>query len=302
MSALLVLYLRLAGGVLVGWLLGCWLPRRVARWLGLGLFWLGTPLSNFVFLRRADLSGAIWLAPVAAWAAILLGAGGAWLWLHWSATARSRPAQGSLILAAMVGNTGYFGFPISLALVGEQYFGWAIFYDLLGTVLGTNSLGVLLAAYFGHQAKRRWQLGLAVLKNPVWWGVAAGLLGRAYQFAPAVETGLLTLGWTIVGLSLLLIGMRLSYLSSWQQLRAVWPSVGLKMLLVPLAVGLGLAAVGLRGKPQLAIVLQMAMPPAFATLAISEAYDLERELTAAALAAGSVSLLATLPLWVLLFG
>jgi len=307
MTALFLLYLRLASGVLAGWFLGRWLPPSVPRWLGLGLFWLGVPLSNVVFLRRADLSGAIWLAPVTAWGAIALGAIAAWLWLQRPAlgdrgASLSSPARGSLLLAAMVGNTGYFGFPICLALVGERYFGWAVFYDLLGTTLGANSLGVLLAAYFGGQAKRSWQLGLAVLQNPVWWGVAAGLWGRAYHFAPAIETGLLALGWTIVGLSLLLIGMRLSAIASWQQVQVVWPSITLKMLVVPLIAGLGLAAAGLQGAPQLAIVLQVAMPPAFATLAISEAYHLDRELTAAALATGSASLLVTLPLWVLLFG
>ncbi len=302
MTTLLLVYLRLAGGVFLGWLLGRWLPPSTARGLGLGLFWIGVPLSNFVFLRRADLSGAIWLAPVAAWGAIALGAGTVWLWSHWWPGGRDRPARGSLILSAMVGNTGFFGFPISLALVGEQYFGWAVFYDLLGTTLGANSLGVLLAAYFGRQAKRRWQLGWAVVNNPVWWGVAAGLLSRPYTFAPRIETSLLALGWTIVGLSLILIGMRLSYLSSWQQVRVVWPSLVLKMLVIPLIAGLGLAAVGLEGTPRLAIVLQVAMPPAFATLAIAEAYDLDRDLTAAALAAGSASLLLTLPIWLLLFG
>ncbi|NJO20871.1 MAG: hypothetical protein HC838_13660 [Spirulinaceae cyanobacterium RM2_2_10] len=90
---LLALYLRLASGVLVGWLLGRWLPPRASRWLGLSLFWLGTPLSNFVFLRRADLSGAIWLAPVTAWGAILLGAGTIWLWLHRRATRDRAPPK-----------------------------------------------------------------------------------------------------------------------------------------------------------------------------------------------------------------
>jgi len=78
---------------------------------------------------------------VVAWVAILLGAG--LVWLDWQAyltstTAKpcwSQPAQGSFLLAAMVGNTGYLGYPITLAFAGTQYFGWALFYDLLGTTL-----------------------------------------------------------------------------------------------------------------------------------------------------------------------
>jgi predicted permease len=53
----------------------------------------------------------------------------------------------------MVGNTGYLGFPVILALVGEKYFGWALFYDMLGSAIGAYGLGVVLAARFGTEVK-----------------------------------------------------------------------------------------------------------------------------------------------------
>jgi malate permease and related proteins len=62
-----------------------------------------------------------------------------------------------------------------------------------------------------------------------------------------------------------------------------------------------LPLLGITGNPLLVIVLQMAMPPAFATLVIAEAYDLDRELTVTTLAIGSVALLLLLPLWLWLF-
>jgi hypothetical protein len=46
----------------------------------------------------------------------------------------------------------------------------------------------------------------------------------------------------------------------------------------------------------------MAMPPAFATLILAEVYELDRELSVTAVAVGSISLLLTLPIWLLLFG
>jgi predicted permease len=45
----------------------------------------------------------------------------------------------------------------------------------------------------------------------------------------------------------------------------------------------------------------MAMPPAFATLVIAEAYNLDRGLTVTTLAIGSIGILATLPIWLWLF-
>ena len=325
MTKLLELYIPLVGLVFLGLILGSRLPKVVPTYLGQFLFWIGVPISNVAFLRRADLSGPIWIAPIVAWVAILLGAGLAWAWINWQAYLEdkgrrtggteelwidyrvprqvwSQPTRGSFILAAMVGNTGYLGYPVTLAFVGTQYFALALFYDLLGTTLAAYGLGVVLAAYFGRGVQSHWQLIQALLINPTLWSFGFGLACRQLALPEAVEVSLHRLAWTIVALSLVLIGMRLSQLNSWQSLPQASISLGIKMLLVPLILGSSLALFGLRGSTQLVIVLQMAMPPAFATLVISEAYNLDRDLTVTALAAGSAALLVTLPIWLWLFG
>ena len=78
---LLALYTQLGGLVLLGFILGSKLPKAVPTYLGQFLFWIGVPISIFAFLRQTDLSGAIWLAPIFAWLAIILGAAGAWCWI-----------------------------------------------------------------------------------------------------------------------------------------------------------------------------------------------------------------------------
>jgi predicted permease len=121
--------------------------------LGQFLFWVGVPISIVAFLRQY-LSEQIWIAPAIADLAILLGALLAWLVIKGQAYLKnSQPqpsTQGSLILASMLGKTGYLGFPITLAMVGKEYFAWALFYDLLGSVFGAYGLGVLLATRFGN--------------------------------------------------------------------------------------------------------------------------------------------------------
>jgi predicted permease len=320
LQPLIKLYIQLGGGVLLGWVLGRSLSKTVPAFIGQFLFWIGVPISIITFLRRADLSGAIWIAPVAAWGAILLGAGLAWAWMRgrwgtpagslWAADSLkkynsnswSKPAQGSFLLASMVGNTGYLGFPVTLTLVGEKYFGWALFYDMLGTTLGAYGLGVLLAARFGRGAQSHWQLVRAILQNPALWSLGFGLGFRQIPLPDLAERGLQGLAWSAIALSVVLIGMRLSQLDSWSRLRQASVSLGIKMLLVPLILGMGLFPLGITGSPQLVIVLQMAMPPAFATLVLAEVYDLDRDLSVTALAVGSTALLLTLPIWLLLFG
>jgi len=224
------------------------------------------------------------------------------VWINWRGRTWSRAARGSFLLASMIGNTGYLGYPISLAFVGSQYFGWALFYDLLGSTLGTYGLGVVLATHFGRGAQNRWQFAQAILVNPALWSFAFGLLFRKLPLLATAEQILSTLAWTVVALSLVLIGMRLSQLRSWHNLPRAFISLGIKMLLVPLILGSSLSLFGITGAIRLVIVLQMAMPPAFATLVIAEAYELDRDLAVTALAVGSAGLLVMLPVWLWLFG
>jgi len=316
LEPLLKLYIQLGGGVLLGWVLGRYASKALPTFIGQFLFWIGVPLGIITFLRGADLSGAIWIAPVAAWVAILLGAVLAWSWIQaqrlrqsanrsnkplQESSSWSRPTQGSFLLSAMLGNTGYLGFPITLALVGEKYFGWAIFYDMLGTTLGAYGLGVLLAARFGKESQSYQQLVQALLQNPALWSLGFGLGFRQIPLPELVEQALQGIAWSAIALSLVLIGMRLSQLDSWSNLRQAAVSVVIKMLVIPLILGIGLLQLGITGLPLLVIVLQAAMPPAFATLVIAEVYDLDRDLTVTALAVGSTVLLLTLPIWLLLF-
>ncbi|MDZ8225547.1 AEC family transporter [Nostoc sp. ChiVER01] len=305
MTNLLELYVKLGGLVLVGFILGRKLPVTVPTRLGQFLFWVGVPISIVSFLRQSSLSGQIWIAPAFAYLAILLGAFLAWLGIKGQAyfrnTVPQAPTQASLILAAMLGNTGYLGFPITLAILGKEYFAWALFYDLLGSFPGAYGLGVLIAARFGGGVQNRWQIIKAILINPALWSFGFGLLVREATIPTVVEFCLEKFAWSSVALSLVLIGMRLGLLKSWRSLPQAGMSLGIKMLLVPLILGSILPLFGLTGSTAKVIVLQMAMPPAFGTLVIAETFNLDRDLAVTALAVGAILLLLTLPLWLWLF-
>ncbi|NWF59973.1 MAG: AEC family transporter [Fischerella sp.] len=305
MTNLLKLYVKLVSLVLLGFILGRKLPAAVPIRLAQFLFWVGVPISIVAFLRKTDLSGQIWIAPAIAHLAIFLGALLAWIGMKWQVlftkTVPRQPTQGSFLLAAMVGNTGYLGYPITLAVVGTQYFAWALFYDLLGTTLGAYGLGVALAARFSSGVHNRGEIVKAILINPALWSFGLGLLLRQVVIATTVEFYLDIFAWSAVALSLLLIGMRLSKLNSWHSLPQAGMSLGIKMLLVPLILGSTLPLFGITGAAAQVIVLQMAMPPAFATLVLAETFNLDRDLAVTALVVGAIVLLVTLPVWLWLF-
>ncbi|MDJ0796919.1 MAG: AEC family transporter [Calothrix sp. MO_167.B12] len=305
MTNILELYAKLLVLVLLGFFLARKLPAIAPTRLGQILFWVGVPVSIVSFLRRTDLSGPIWIAPAIAHAATLLGIFLAWLLIkgesYWTNTTPPRQTRGSMFLAAMVGNTGYIGYPVILTVAGTKYFAWALFYNLLGSLFATYGLGVILATHFGrnHQTQQRfWQV---IFINPALWSLGFGLLLRQVPLPKVVDLSLNGLAWTALSLSLVLIGMRLSQLNSWHNFRLAGMSVGIKMLLVPLILGMVLPLLGLTTGTIQVIVLQMAMPPAFSTLLIAETFNLDKDLTVTALALGTLAFLFTLPIWLWLF-
>ncbi|MBI1241709.1 MAG: AEC family transporter [Nostoc sp. RI_552] len=305
MANLLELYAKLIGLVLVGFILGRKLPKTVPTRIGQWLFWVGIPISIVAFLRQADLSGRIWIAPAIAHLAISLGGFLAWLGIkgqkYFTNTVYQKSTQGSLLLAAMVGNTGYLGFPITLALVGQEYFAWALFYDMLGSLFGAYGFGIVLASHFGSNVRNYWQITKSILINPALWSFGFGLLFRKVTLTSVFEYSLEKLGWSVVAVTLILIGMRLSQLNSWHKLPEAGMSLTIKMLVVPLILGATLPVLGITGEPAQVIVLQMSMPPAFATLVIAETFNLDRDLAVTSLAVGSMLLLLALPFWLWLF-
>jgi len=321
-NPLLKLYLNLIGWVALGFILGRLLPRSYSTYLAKFLFYFGTPLSIVAFIRRANLSGAILISPLIAWAAILAGGGLAWILINFGVgeerlktvnrlapntpkhtTAWTLPTQGSFLLAAMFGNTGFLGIPVTLSLLGSEHFAWALFYDLLGTGMAINILGIAIASHCGKSRQRQnWLTPLrAIFQNPALWALGLGFVSRSLSLPIQIE-GLLTTGaWAAISLSLITIGMQLSNLNSLHNLQQVLSCLVIKMLLIPLVFGAGLTFVGIAGAPRLSLVLQMAMPPAFGTTLLAEVFNLDRELAVTAIGMGCVSLLFTIPIWMRLF-
>lgn len=303
MNQLFKLYFQLGGSIIIGWILAQFIPKKFSTYLGKFLFWIGVTISIIAFLRRSDLSGNIWIAPVIAWIAILLGLILAWLYIkiNQAKFQTKNTTKGSFLLSSLVGNTGYMGYPIVLGLVGEKYFAWALFYDMLGTVFGAYGLGVFIAAKFSKETPDNRSLILAVIKNPALLSFGIGVLFHDYPLPNILESSLQTLAWIILTMTLVLMGMRLSEIKTWKNINSAVIALIIKMIIVPLIIGLILLGLGWHGAPHLVLVLQMGMPPAFATLVIAEAYDLDCDLTVTSLALGALFLLFTLPLWLRLF-
>jgi len=121
---------ELIPALLVGLLLGLRFPQLPSR-LAPSLVRWGVPFSLVGLLLRSGMGRELVVAGVMA---ALVNAAGLLLLLGWVPLRRSIP-HGGLQLGAVVGNTGYFGIPVAVALLPPSSLGFSISYDLVGTLI-----------------------------------------------------------------------------------------------------------------------------------------------------------------------
>jgi len=323
-DTLLHAYVPLLVWITLGIAVVRFLPANLPRLLGRSLYWVGVPWEIFALARHTDLAQTIAMVPVVAIAALgfglLLSAGLLYCVRQVFATpAVAKDAAelplvvepepsvsgrtGSFLIASTIGNTGFVGLGVVPTLISEPNVGWAVFYSVTNNVIGTYGLGVLIASYFGRSQvqKNGWAQVRDLLLVPSLWAFLIGTATRSLPFPEVIEQTLHASLWFVIPGAFLLMGMRLSQLkglSSFQP--AILPSL-LKILLLPLLVGLACPLLGVTGEPRLALVLMAGMPSAFAGLILAEEYELDRNLIASSIAVSTLSLLVTIPLWLFLF-
>ncbi len=310
----------------LGLVLVHFMPLAFPRLLGRGLYWVGVPVEIFALARQTDFSELAWLSPLFTGMALLVGMGLAVLGLWGQKRLASRPEKllvnsstpepesfdfaaarkyrGSFILCSMLGNTGFVGLAIATALISNAHLSWAVFYAVSQNLLGAYGLGVFLASYFGRSSlENYWWIPLRdVLSVPSLWAFVAGLLSRSVAFPPTVESGLQTSVWVVIPLAFLPTGMRLRQLKGLKSFQVALVPALLKVLVLPVIMGLSTTVLGLSGEPRLALVLMSGMPTAFASLVLAEEYDLDWELTSSSIALSTIALLPLIPLWLIVFG
>lgn len=323
-DTLIQAYLPLLVWTGLGLIICRFLPAAFPRLLGRALYWVGVPLQIFTLARQTHLTAAVGLTPFVTIAALIAGFGLGWSglqWLRWrsrraagtdsracgtvSATDSpdwDRSRQGSLILSSMIGNTGFVGLAIAPTFIDPAYHGWLIFYSVTQNLIGTYGMGVAIASYFGRDATQRgWMQVRDVLTVPSLWAFTVGSLTRPVIVPDWIEISLHRSIWIVIPCALVLMGIRLAQLQGWKSLRLAIVPACLKVVLLPLLVGIATTLIHFEPPARLAMVLMSGMPTAFAGLILAEEYELDRELIASSILLSTILLLLTIPLWLFLF-
>ncbi len=266
---MLRLLLELAPCLLAGFWLGRRFPALPSQLAPPLLRW-GMPLSLTGLLLKSGLPlSAIPMAGLIA----AVTASGLFLCRRIPALLPAR----SLQLGAVVGNTGYFGLPVAIALLPSEALGFSVIYDLIGTLI-TWSAGPLLLSSGQSRAS-----ALTLFKTPV---VQALLIALPLGISP---WGSLLGQWlwlparVVLWLLLLLVGMRLGLVlqridqAEKRSSPSLTAALAIKLLVLPGVMWLVSVLLQLPALMQQALVLQAAAPTAMSVLLLAEAADAQNK-------------------------
>jgi len=302
----------------LGLILSRFSSDKLAKWLGQSLYWVGVPLQLLILARHTNTTNG-GLIPVLGLAVLLLSLVLALLtWWFWQwfnkikaeqksvevSTSLKKASLGSFILATILGNTGFVGLTLTQVLTGPENNDSAVLFSVTNNVVGTYGIAVLIASYFGQRAtENHWWIQLRDIATvPSLWTFFIGLNTQFVQLPAVIESGLDQAVWVVIALALLLVGLRLGTIKEYQNLNIAIIASILKVLIIPLLVGLGATYAGMIGEQRLVLVLMSGTPTGLSVLILAEVYDLDRNLLASSIALTFIGLFLVLPLWLIWFG
>lgn len=254
---------------------------------------LTLPLFIFNVFLKAPLELELLKIPALAWL-VMVGAGllafAASFWVN-------KPSlKGGFFLVAVLGNTGYLGYPLTNLLYGEKALSPAIFYDVFGTVLFTFTLGLLVAQHFGGR-REKLNLFKEIFSFPP---IIALLLGLVFNLSGIhlpefLSLTLKTLGEVSIPLMMISIGLSLE-LAIFTFLPLILLVLLIKLIFSPFLAHYFSLLIGLEENLYKVGLLEASMPSMMLSLIIGERYSLDIEFIASAIFFTTLFSFLTIPL------
>jgi predicted permease len=211
----------------------------------------------------------------------------AW-WVSSRVLGLSRPRTGAVVCSVLCVNTGYLGYPLTVALLGRGQLPTAVLYDVLVTgpclLLGAFAVGAAFGTRAGETPRQR--VRAFFTRNPPLYAAIAGLLAPSALAPAALVDASQALIVAILPLGFFAVGATLAENAGHGKLpfpppftRPVALVTGIRLALAPAL--LMLFAAPLIELPA-AYRLLSAMPSGINSMVVAHAYGLDMEITAEA--------------------
>ena len=214
----------------------------------------------------------------------------------------------TLQLGSAFGNTGYFGIPVSLALLPDHALIYSIGFDL-GATLVIWSLGPILLTDPSKvlSSNRYWKNFIkGIFSSPAVKGLIGALIIHSSPWDEQITDLLWIPSRVVIVLALVIVGMRLSWLRKANLSRIKNQITSIKNALIMKLVGLPVimliisSAIRLPSVMREALVLQAAAPTAISILLISQAASRNEKEATSLVVFSTITALISIPAWLLI--
>ena len=214
----------------------------------------------------------------------------------------------TLQLGSAFGNTGYFGIPVSLALLPDHALIYSIGFDL-GATLVIWSLGPILLTDPSKvlSSNRYWKNFIkGIFSSPAVKGLIGALIIHSSPWDEQITDLLWIPSRVVIVLALVIVGMRLSWLRKANLSRIKNQITSIKNALIMKLVGLPVimliisSVIKLPSVMREALVLQAAAPTAISILLISQAASRDEKEATSLVVFSTITALISIPAWLLI--
>ena len=214
----------------------------------------------------------------------------------------------TLQLGSAFGNTGYFGIPVSLALLPDHALIYSIGFDI-GATLVIWSLGPILLTVPSKvlSSNRYWKNFInGLFSSPAVKGLIGALIIHSSPWDEQITDLLWIPSRVVIVLALVIVGMRLSWLRKANLSRIKIQIISIKNALIMKLVGLPVimliisSAIRLPSVMREALVLQAAAPTAISILLISQAASRDEKEATSLVVFSTITALISIPAWLLI--
>ena len=211
----------------------------------------------------------------------------------------------TLQLGSAFGNTGYFGIPVSLALLPDHALIYSIGFDI-GATLVIWSLGPILLTVPSKvlSSNRYWKNFInGLFSSPAVKGLIGALIIHSSPWDEQITDLLWIPSRVVIVLALVIVGMRLSWLRKANLSRIKIQIISIKNPLIMKLAGLPVimliisSAIRLPRVMREALVLQAAAPTAISILLISQAASRDEKEATSLVVFSTIIALISIPAW-----
>ena len=300
---IIILLAELTPFLLIGYLLGRF-KENLSLTISRPLISYGIPISLMGILLKSGLE----LPLIESAALALVAIGFLMTILNRLPSVNNLIQNRTLQLGSAFGNTGYFGIPVSLALLPDHALIYSIGFDL-GATLVIWSLGPILLTDPSKvlSSNRYWKNFIkGIFSSPAVKGLIGALIIHSSPWDEQITDLLWIPSRVVIVLALVIVGMRLSWLRKANLSRIKNQITSIKNALIMKLVGLPVimliisSAIRLPSVMREALVLQAAAPTAISILLISQAASRDEKEATSLVVFSTITALISIPAWLLI--